>query len=56
MESTAAEDQSKSMTRMTFLLDTNICSAYLKNDTVVEGRVMRHYGGLNVSVITVGEL
>jgi tRNA(fMet)-specific endonuclease VapC len=41
---------------MSFLLDTDICSAYLKNDPVVVGRVMLHYGGLNVSVITVGEL
>ncbi len=41
---------------MSFLLDTDTCSAYLKNDPVVVGRVMLHYGGLNVSVITVGEL
>ncbi len=41
---------------MGFLLDTDICSAYLKNDAVVVRRVMLHYGGLNVSVITVGEL
>jgi tRNA(fMet)-specific endonuclease VapC len=41
---------------MSFLLDTDICSAYLKNEPVVVGRVMLHYGGLNVSVITVGEL
>jgi tRNA(fMet)-specific endonuclease VapC len=41
---------------MSFLLDTDICSAYLKNDPVVVGRVMLHYGGLSVSVITVGEL
>src|SRR5438105_4674438 len=41
---------------MSFLLDTDICSAYLKNDRTVVGRVMLHYGGLIVSVITVGEL
>jgi tRNA(fMet)-specific endonuclease VapC len=41
---------------MSFLLDTDICSAYLKGNPVVVGRVMLHYGGLNVSVITVGEL
>ncbi len=41
---------------MSFLLDTDICSAYLRNDAVVVRRVMLHYGGLNVSVITVGEL
>jgi len=28
----------------------------LKNDPVVVARVMLHYGGLNVCVITVGEL
>jgi tRNA(fMet)-specific endonuclease VapC len=41
---------------MSFLLDTDICSAYLRNDPVVVGRVLLHYGGLSVSVITVGEL
>ena len=41
---------------MSFLLDTDICSAYLKDDPVVVLRVTLHYGGLNVSVITVGEL
>src|SRR5437899_3882825 len=56
MEPAAAENQSKSLTGMSFLLDTDICSAYLKNDPAVVGRVMLHYGGLNVSVITVGEL
>src|SRR5712691_299207 len=41
---------------MSFLLDTDICSAYLKNDQRVVGKVMLHFGGLHVSVITVGEL
>lgn len=41
---------------MSFLLDTDICSAYLKDEPVVVSRVMLHYGGLYVSVITVGEL
>jgi tRNA(fMet)-specific endonuclease VapC len=41
---------------MSFLLDTDICSAYLRDDPVVVPRVMLYYGGLNVSVITVGEL
>ena len=41
---------------MSFLLDTDICSAYLKNDQQVVGKVMLHFGGLHVSVITVGEL
>jgi tRNA(fMet)-specific endonuclease VapC len=41
---------------MSFLLDTDICSAYLKNDPTVAGKVMLHFGGLHVSVVTVGEL
>jgi tRNA(fMet)-specific endonuclease VapC len=41
---------------MSFLIDTDICSAYLKNDRRVVGKVMLHYGGLSVSVFTVGEL
>ncbi len=41
---------------MSFLLDTDICSAYLKNDQRVVGKVMLHFGGLHVSVVTVGEL
>jgi tRNA(fMet)-specific endonuclease VapC len=41
---------------MSFLLDTDICSAYLKNDPPVVGKVMLHFGGLHVSVVTVGEL
>jgi hypothetical protein len=34
---------------MSFLLDTDICSYYLKNDPVVVGRVMMHFGGLKIS-------
>ena len=41
---------------MSFLLDTDICSAYLKNDRHVIGKVMLHFGGLSISVVTVGEL
>lgn len=41
---------------MSFLLDTDICSAYLKNDQQVVVKVMLHFGGLHVSVVTVGEL
>src|ERR1051325_9264612 len=41
---------------MSFLLDTDICSAYLKNDQTVVGKVMLHFGSLHVSVVTVGEL
>src|SRR5262245_25007382 len=41
---------------MSFLLDTDICSAYLKNDPNVVLKVMLHFGGLHISTITVGEL
>ena len=41
---------------MSFLIDTDICSAYLKNDRRVIGKVMLHFGGLSVSVVTAGEL
>lgn len=41
---------------MSFLLDTDICSAYLKDDRTVVGKVMLHFGGLSISVVTVGEL
>jgi tRNA(fMet)-specific endonuclease VapC len=41
---------------MSFLVDTDTCSAYLKNHPRVVSRVMLHYGALDVSVVTVGEL
>jgi tRNA(fMet)-specific endonuclease VapC len=41
---------------MTCLLDTDTCPAYLKNNQQVVGKVMLHFGGLHLSVITLGEL
>jgi predicted nucleic acid-binding protein len=41
---------------MSFLLDTDTCSAYLKNDRRVHSRFMLHFGGLSTSVITIGEV
>jgi tRNA(fMet)-specific endonuclease VapC len=41
---------------MSFLLDTDICSAYLKGDHRVGNRVIQHGGRLHVSAITVAEL
>jgi tRNA(fMet)-specific endonuclease VapC len=41
---------------MSFLIDTDICSAYLKNNRRVVGKMMLHYGGLAVSAVTAGEL
>ena len=41
---------------MSFLLDTNICSAFLKGNRQVEGRVLLHGGGLYINTIILGEL
>lgn len=56
MESPAAQAWPPGRFRMSFLLDTDICSAYLKNDRQVVSKVMLHFGGLHVSVVTAGEL
>jgi tRNA(fMet)-specific endonuclease VapC len=39
-----------------FLVDTDTCSAHLKEKGIVSGRFLQFTGRLNVSVITVGEL
>ena len=41
---------------MNFLVDTNICSAYLKGEKAVWSKFMQYSGGLAISVITAGEL
>ena len=41
---------------MSFVLDTDICSAYLKGDGRVQGRFIQYGGRLNISVATLGEL
>jgi tRNA(fMet)-specific endonuclease VapC len=41
---------------MRFLVDTNICSAHLKNMRSVNSRFIQHAGALAMSVITLGEL
>lgn len=41
---------------MSFLLDTDICSAYLKGHQKVGSQMLLHYGVLHISVITAGEL
>jgi len=41
---------------MSYLLDTDTCSAYLKEKNPVTSRVMQYFGRLHVSTITVGEL
>jgi predicted nucleic acid-binding protein len=41
---------------MSFLLDTDTCSAYVKGISAVVGRVMQYGGGLYISAVTLGEL
>lgn len=41
---------------MSFLIDTDICSAHLKGVGAVTGRLLQYTGRLYVSVVTVGEL
>lgn len=41
---------------MSFLLDTDICSAYPRGDRRLFHRFMQHVGGIHVSAISVAEL
>ena len=41
---------------MSFLLDTDICSAQMKADARVHGRFIQYGGRLHVSTVTLGEL
>ena len=41
---------------MNFLVDTNICSEYVKGNRDVWSKFMQYSGGLAISVITAGEL
>jgi tRNA(fMet)-specific endonuclease VapC len=41
---------------VSFLVDTDICSAYLKGDHSVHGRFMQYGGRLHISAITGGQL
>lgn len=41
---------------MSFLIDTDICSAYLRSRREVEGRFLLHGGQLHISIVTVAEL
>src|SRR5437667_12458503 len=41
---------------MSFLLDTDTCSAYLKGNPLVFNRFMQYTGRLHMSVVTLGEL
>ncbi|HEX6984878.1 MAG TPA: type II toxin-antitoxin system VapC family toxin [Planctomycetaceae bacterium] len=41
---------------MGYLIDTDVCSAYLKNDRRAFQRFIQHGGRLHLSAVTVGEL
>ena len=41
---------------MSFLLDTDTCSAYMKGNGRVGNRFLQYTGGLHLSTITLGEL
>ena len=41
---------------MSFLLDTDICSAHLKANRQVWGKFIQHTGQLHISAVTLGEL
>lgn len=41
---------------MSFLIDTDICSAFLKDRTVVFNRFLQYSGHLQISAVTLGEL
>lgn len=41
---------------MSYLLDTDTCSAYLKHHPAVFSKVMLHFGNLHISAITACEL
>ena len=41
---------------MSFLVDTDTCSAHFKGNARVTGRFLQYMGQLNVSVVTLGEL
>jgi tRNA(fMet)-specific endonuclease VapC len=41
---------------MSFLLDSDTCSFYLRQKGIIESRFLQYGGNLNISVITAGEL
>ncbi len=55
-ETYRAEDGASGAAGMSFLLDTDVCSGYLRNPGPLFHRFVQHSGQLNVSVITLAEL
>jgi len=56
MESPTTENEPSRDCTVSFLVDTDICSAYMKGNHHVWQRFMQYRGQLHVSAITVGEL
>jgi predicted nucleic acid-binding protein len=59
MESPTTENQpsrDSPVSPVSFLVDTDICSAYMKGDHYVLQRLMPYRGQLHVSAVAVGEL
>ena len=56
MDSPAADDRPPGDRRVSFLLDTDISSAYLKGNGPVTNRFVQYGGRLNISTVTLGEL
>jgi tRNA(fMet)-specific endonuclease VapC len=56
MESPAEEARTAGAGTMSFLLDTDICSAHLKHGGKISSRFLQYTGRLHISTITLGEL
>jgi tRNA(fMet)-specific endonuclease VapC len=56
MESATAQAEPPGDRAVSFLLDTDICSAYLKGNSKVAGRFLQYGGRLHISAVTAGEL
>jgi tRNA(fMet)-specific endonuclease VapC len=56
MESPTAEAWPQGRSTMSFLLDTDTCSAHFKGNPQVTNRLLQYTGRLHISVITLGEL
>lgn len=41
---------------MSFLIDTDTCSAYIKSNRIVCNRFMQYSGGIHISAVTAAEL
>jgi tRNA(fMet)-specific endonuclease VapC len=56
MDAAAAQDSAPGSFGLSFLLDTDTCSAHMKNVRCVNNRFYLHAGRLHISTVTLGEL